>query len=367
MAKILYINPTSRIGGAERSLLQILSALNKKKYYPVVLLPSPGPLAEEISKLKIKIIYMPKYLIEAHSILELPVALVWLHFIIKTHNISLIHSNSKFCCRLPILYSAFFNAKAILHWRDFSLWSDEKRYTNKYQKNLHFLAVSKEIKSFLVDNSVNLSKISISYDGADESFYEVPLPAKKDKLTIAITGRIDNWKGHEFLIEAIGKLKDLPVELLIFGEFHKVNDPDYLIKLKAQIDSLGISDRVKFTGFQKDTAEALSQVNIVCVPSIFEPFGMVAVEAMAAGRPVIASNTGGLKDIIEDGVTGYLIEPKNANAIAQKIRLLHSDPALRSALGAAGQKRARELFGIREQVKKIEEIYNEIVGNTTHQ
>ena len=310
---------------------------------------------------------MPKSLIEAHSMIELPIAIIWLYLIIKKHKVDLIHCNSKFSCRLPILYSAYFNKRAILHWRDFSIWPDEKRYINKYQKNLYFLAVSKNIRSFLVDNGVARSKISISYDGADESFYRVPSPTKKDKLTVAVTGRIDNWKGHEYLIDAIGKLKDLPIELLIFGEFHKVNDPDYLNKLKAQINSIGIVDWVKFMGFQKNPTEALAQVDIICVPSIFEPFGMVAVEAMAAGRPVIASNTGGLKDIIVDGVTGYLIEPKNAEVIAQKIRLLYSDPALRSAMGAAGQKRARELFSIHEQVKKIEEIYNEIVSNNTHQ
>ena len=367
MAKILYINPASRIGGAERSLLQILSTLNKEKYKPIALLPSPGPLSEELSKLKIKVIYMPQSLIEAHSIIELPVALAWLFFIIKTNNISLIHSNSKFCCRLPILYSAFFKTKAVIHWRDFSIWPDEIKYINNYQKGLFFFAISKEIRNFLIENGAKQDKIAIIYDGADTSFYNVPPPPAKTKMTIAITGRIDNWKGHEYLIDAIGKLKDLPLELVVFGEFHDVNDPGYFDRLIAKINALGIADRVKFLGFQKNPAVALAQVDIVSIPSVFEPFGMVAVEAMAAGRPVIASNTGGLKDIIEDGVTGYLIEPKNADTIAQKIRLLHSDPVLRSAMGAAGQKRARELFSIREQVKKIEEIYNEIIGNNTRQ
>ncbi|MFA4967319.1 MAG: glycosyltransferase family 4 protein [Candidatus Margulisiibacteriota bacterium] len=367
MNNILYINPTSRIGGAERSLLQILSALNKEKYRPIVLLPSPGPLSKELSKLKIKVIFMPKFLIEAHSIIELPIALAWLFAIVKTYRISLIHSNSKFCCRLPILYSVIFDLKTVLHWRDFSMWADEYRYLNHYQKNLFLAAISRDIRYFLIDNGVAENKIKLIYDGADNSFYGVPSPQEKPITTIAITGRIDNWKGHEYLIDAMGMLKGMPLELLVFGEFHSVNDPEYLEKLKAKINSLGLNNRVKFIGFQKDPAAVLAQVDIVCVPSLFEPFGMVAVEAMAAGRPVIASNTGGLKDIIKNSVTGYLVEPKNAGAIAEKIKLLHEQPDLRKKMGSAGRARAQELFSIAEQIKKIEGVYNEIIGNNPDQ
>lgn len=367
MAKVLFINPSSKIGGAERSLLQILSALDKEKYEPIVLLSASGPLSEELLKLKVKVVHMPQALIEAHSIIELPIALIWLHMIVKKYKISLIHCNSKFCCRLPILYSAIFKNKAIIHWRDFSIWPDEKKYIRNYQKRLFFFAVSKEIGSFLIQNGAGQEKIAIIYDGADSSFYNVPPPPARAKMTVAITGRIDNWKGHEYLIEAMGKLKDFPIDLQVFGEFHNVNDPKYLDKLKAKVNALGLTDRVRFTGFQKDPASTLAWADIVCVPSIFEPFGMVAVEAMAAGRPVIASNTGGLKDIIEDGATGYLVEPKSAGAIAEKLKLLHSNPELRKKMGAAGRERAKRFFSIPEQIKKIEERYDEIISDRPDQ
>lgn len=121
MLRILYITPSIKIGGAERSLIQILSALNKKRFCPIVLLPGCGSLADEIGKLGIKMLFMPKFLIEAHSLLELPIALLWLQVLIKKYDISLVHANSKFCSRLPILYAGLFRKKAVLHWRDFSL------------------------------------------------------------------------------------------------------------------------------------------------------------------------------------------------------------------------------------------------------
>ncbi|HTY14007.1 MAG TPA: glycosyltransferase family 4 protein [Candidatus Omnitrophota bacterium] len=367
MSNVLFINPTSRIGGAEKSLLQIVAGLARNKYWPIVLLPDKGPLADDLAKLGVKVIYAPRFVIEAHSLLELPIALFWLGRIVKGHNISVIHCNSKFASRLPALFAGQTKTKVILHWRDFSLWPDEKHYINKYQSRLVFFAISEGIRTFLMENGIDGSRIELIYDGADGSFYEVPPQKDNKRLTVAVTGRIDNWKGHEYLIEAMQRIKDLPVDLEVFGEFHEINDRDYLNKLKGLVYVLGLSDRVRFTGFQKAPASALAQVDIVCVPSIFEPFGMVAVEAMAAGRPVIASNTGGLRDIIEDGATGYLVEPKNPEAIADKLRLLCSDPELRKKLGTAARERARTKFSVKDQLDTIERIYDEIIGDHTDQ
>ncbi len=365
MNNILFINPTSRIGGAEKSLLQILNGLDRKRFNPIVLLPSSGPLPDELKLMGIKVVFAPRPIIEAHSMIEIPIALFWLNLLVKKYRISLVHSNSKFSSRLPALYAGYSRKNAVLHWRDFSLWPDEKRYINKYQDRLVFFAISNAVRDFLIENGIDPMHIRIIYDGAAPSFYQLPLPSSHTPhpLKLAITGRIDNWKGHEYLIEALGMLKDLPVELLVFGEFHKVNDPGYLDKLKGRIDSLGIADRVKFLGFQKDPAGSLAGVDVVCVPSLFEPFGMVAVEAMAAGRPVIASNTGGLKDIIVDGLTGFLIEPKDPRIIAEKINLLYTDPGLREKMGKAGRERARSNFSITEQIRNIEEIYDGIISH----
>ncbi len=367
MKTVLYLTPSAEPGGAELSLLQILQNLNPKQFKAIVIMPNRGKLYDAIRALPIKIIFLPKWLIEANSIIGVLFASIILAFILWKHRVSVIHANSKFCCRVAIWAGFFSQCKVILHWRDFSLFPDERTYLNKFATTLTIIAVSNAIKQFLITEGVKTSDIQVRYDAILPKFKNNYSAFKHEYLqlfniinqpfVIAITGRIDSMKGHCYLIEALGKIAELNWILLIAGNYHKVNDPKIEETLTALIELYQLKEKIKFIGYRNDLEKVLSCVDLVIVPSEFDALGMVVLEAMAAGKPVIGSAVGGIVETIDPGVTGYLVEPKNVAELADKINFLyyHRDNCLR--MGIEAQKRYACTFFQTNPNASLERLY----------
>lgn len=158
---------------------------------------------------------------------------------------------------------------------------------------------------------------------------------------ILTLGRLNHWKGQEILISAIGRLKETGRQVdvrIVGGTFN--NQDDFRDRLVEQIDKLGLNNCVRIDPFEADPAESYRWADIVVVPSrLPEPFGRVAIEAMAFGRPVIASRHGGLVEIVKDGETGLLFPPSSDEDLARCITTLLDDPALMVRYGVAGKER----------------------------
>src|SRR5205814_42692 len=148
--------------------------------------------------------------------------------------------------------------------------------------------------------------------------------------TIGVFGRITRWKGQDVVLRALAKLSD--VRAIFVGE---EEDREYANELRSLAN-----DRVRFLGFREDARELMSAVDcIVHVSTAPEPFGRVIVEGMLALRPVIATNAGGVPEIIEDGVSGILVAPGNADELAAAIRRVFSDPTEAARMAARGRER----------------------------
>lgn len=115
-------------------------------------------------------------------------------------------------------------------------------------------------------------------------------------------------------------------------------------------------------GYQNETTLYYSLMDIFCVPSAREGFGLVAAEAMLHHLPVIASEVGGLKNVVVDGETGYLVPPKDPVAMAEKIRELIIDPAKRKQMGEMGYRRSMENYTAQQYCKNIQNLYLELFG-----
>jgi D-inositol-3-phosphate glycosyltransferase len=120
---------------------------------------------------------------------------------------------------------------------------------------------------------------------------------------------------------------------------------------------------VEFLGFRSDATTLMADMDIVAVPSIFEPFGIVAVEAMVQARPVVASAVGGLTETVEDGVTGTLVPPNNPQRLAEALRVLVRSSATRQQMGRAGRQRALDLFSPDRTIAAYSLIYAELTAN----
>jgi glycosyltransferase involved in cell wall biosynthesis len=206
--------------------------------------------------------------------------------------------------------------------------------------------------------------LELVYNGIDLGHFKVrQSPALPDRIVVAMIGNpTARWKKHALFIEAATRVdRRLPIEWRIYG-----HDPsrggrqsggEYVDHLHAQIAQAGLADRFVWPGFVADPAEIMSQIDLLVHPADAESFGRIVVEAMAAGLPTIGVRSGGVAEIIEHGETGLLAAPDNPVELATAIEQLARDPQQRSAMGAAGRRRAELHYSIAACVDGVMRVY----------
>ena len=173
----------------------------------------------------------------------------------------------------------------------------------------------------------------------------------EDRRRVVFAGRLASPKGTDVLVRAARDVE---------GEFVICGDGWQLQALKRMARRLGVEQRVSFRGWlgAEDLAEELAQASVVVVPSLWpEPFGLVGIEALAAGRPVVASATGGIPDWLEDGVNGLLVPPGDAPALARALDELLADPERQRTMGAAGRDLVARRFTPASHVEALVDAY----------
>jgi glycosyltransferase involved in cell wall biosynthesis len=179
---------------------------------------------------------------------------------------------------------------------------------------------------------------------------------------VGLFGRIAPWKGQHIFLKALVELPDVR-GLIVGGALFTGEDRRYSQELRELAAQLGIADRVQFTGFCSDIVPLLLSVDIVAHCSISpEPFGRVIVEAMLAGRPVIATRAGGVTEIVTDNNTGLLVEPGDAHALAAAIQRLIKDRDFAAEIGRTAIRDAEERFGLDRILRQWEACIEEVIG-----
>jgi hypothetical protein len=210
--------------------------------------------------------------------------------------------------------------------------------------------------------------IRIVHPGAElERFQPDSLPAPIDARRrlglpldgplIGIVGRLQRWKGMHHLVAAMPEvLRHRPdARCVIVGGDHPF-EPDYLAELRRTIESLGLGDRVLLAGLQRNVPEWVQAMDVFVHASANEPFGIAIVEAMALGKPVIATDRAGPTEIITHGIDGMLHTFGSVETLAKSIVTLLADPDFARRLGAAAQKRARDFSTERYAVRLVEAL-----------
>jgi glycosyltransferase involved in cell wall biosynthesis len=185
-----------------------------------------------------------------------------------------------------------------------------------------------------------------------------------DRIIINI-GRITPMKGQELLIRALPQLleRDPSVRVLLIGAATDPQGDAYEQRLHSAATELGVTGQVVFAGARRDVAELLAISDIAVHSSTEpEPFGRVIVEAMAAGRPVVASDEGGVPEIIDDGVTGVLVRPADVDALAAALGRLLDDPAEAEAMGQRAVTAANQRFSAAAHASQIQAAYDDVLS-----
>lgn len=188
----------------------------------------------------------------------------------------------------------------------------------------------------------------------------------RSSIVVACIGQITPAKGQEEFIRAAAAIARMrsDVEFLIVGEEHEENKT-FTAHLNHVAASLGVSEKIRFTGRVRHIPELLAAVDVVVVPSWDEGFSRVTIEAMAARRAVLASNVGGIAGIIKDNVTGLLFTARDVHALTDKLLWLVSDAPLRERLSVQGQRDVYSRFGREQIIGQIEALYLRVMSEET--
>lgn len=227
------------------------------------------------------------------------------------------------------------------------------------------IAVSEATKKYLLENSIPDKKIEVLFNAVDTRLFASGLTGAAIRREfglgsgplVTIVARLFPYKNHALLIEAFSRLhsRRADVKLLIVGDGPMEN------ALRTQADATA-PGAVTFAGARYDIPEIMAASDVVVLCSKCETFGKALVEAMAAGKPVIGTAVDGIPEVIVDGQTGILVPPEDGPALTQAMDRLLAERELAAAMGRAGQVRAQELFDIRKQVERLQEIYSELHG-----
>ncbi len=204
--------------------------------------------------------------------------------------------------------------------------------------------------------NVTSHRVEVIYAGIEVNPAPQSLMLHSGPLRVGVLSRLTLVKNLDVFIEAVARLRDLGIEI----QANIAGSGPSETALRILAAELKVSDRICFLGWQQDIRTLLSNWDLLVMPSLDEAFPLSALEAMAAARPVVASRVGGLLEIVVDGVTGYLISPKDTEALVRQIAALAKDRTRLAELGQAGWERARSEFSIEAMSLQMARLYDRL-------
>lgn len=403
---ILYVeeNQNGTTGGSHVCLLDLVSELNKEHFKPIVMFYEDNRLVDDFKKAGAKVFIFRKplpisflkrlraaksyhwkvlyFLLRIFQsaynwISTSIIPLIYFIIFIYKYNIQIVHLNNSVFVGLEwVIASKVTGRKVIAHQRTHlsSTFSPYLKYHHRWFD--YIFGMSNYTKEYLRECGVNLVNYSTFYDRIDlrnfraslnRDAFEVrrELGISVNQPVIGIVGNLQRWKGQMTVVEAIHILKEKYPDLqcLIIGDLSNRTSDDikYHNDLVTKIGEYGLGGRVKLTGHRSDIANLLNAIDIFIHASIDpEPFGLVVLEAMSMGKAIIASNEGGPVEMLEDGVSGLLIQPGQPHILAEKIDFFLSNPGLMKKMGQDAQQRMEEKFSTID-IAYIENVYHRLL------
>ncbi|MGD0622081.1 MAG: glycosyltransferase [Thermacetogeniaceae bacterium] len=368
--RVLHIISDSNIGGAGRLLLNFLAHYDRSRLQVYVLCPA-GSLLEErcAANPGVTVLALP----ELPPDQSFAPGRLWKQIpaiirALRKYNINVAHTHASFAGRLAARLSGgtcVIYTRHRLEAEGAGVRSRLLSLVDSYTCD-RVVAVSQAVREDLIRQGVDDRKIALIYNGIDLSKFQPPptgAPPADQEPVIGLVGRLEPEKGHRCFLEAARML------LQQHGgcRFQIVGDGSLQQDLRDFAWKLGIAGQVEFLGLRDDIPELLARMSVVTLPSLSEAMPLSLVEAMSMGKPCVASNVGGIKEILVDRENGLLVEPDNPRALAARIAWLLEHPDEARRMGEAAARTAAERFDARVMTEQLTRLYMECVQEKASQ
>jgi glycosyltransferase involved in cell wall biosynthesis len=361
---VLFVHSVNVIGGAERMTEVLIKGLDKSTFNPSFICPSEGALLDFINVLKVDTSVLPIEPFDLKpSVIFLKNIIKWYRYLRK-NKIDILHVGDLWSARTLVLVAKLLNIPVLCHMHF--------RYDDALiewifkglPKPTGFIYCSNELQLQLKSKLATLCPKSfhtVIHNGIDLKQFNFRDVKSGNNIKIGIVANLGEVKGHEYFLE----MAKILINLGYSGDFDVIGG-DILsegreIQLKKYATVLGIIDKVNFIGQVQDVRPYIASLDILVLSSIQEALPVSILEAMAIGVPVVATNVGGVSEIIEHGVTGCLVPSKDPESLADAVFKLLESPIEMENISKCALQNVKSLFSLEHYVSSIEEIYIKVI------
>ncbi len=360
---VVHFTDASIFGGAEQMIVTLLARLDRRRWSPILLHhgePGLGELIERTRRLDVQNVEVPRkqgtraisrFLRQArpaifHAHLNWPLAcskglvaapLARVPGVVATQQLFVSIQSRRRVLRHKLLSTAVDRYIAVSH---------------HMAKMLREVCLFSDKKVRVVHNGISLAP----FERGSRGDLRETLAGSDGRSIVLTLARLAQQKGIGYLIEAASQVPE--------ALFAVAGDGPERAALEAKVEACGLRGRVVFLGHRRDVPELLASCDAFVLPSLYEGLPVSVLEAMAAGRPVIATRIGGTDEAVKDGVTGLLVPPADPAALAQAIHRLLTDLGLARRLGAAARAWVRRQFSDDVMAAGVEQVYREALGES---
>ncbi len=369
--RILYVHGIEAIGGAERDLIALLKTLNRHTWEPHVVCPGTGPFREQLHAIAVPThaLSLPPWR-KPLAVFQRRSAIGRLGALVGQLDPALVHVNDIWW--VPHTVRALASGRShsmpiVAHVRQ----EIEPEKVGRYELDRVevAIAISRQIEQSLITGGVSMSRVRTLYSGIDCSSRQSTRDDQAIRRLIGVPneavllGTVANLfprKGYEVMLRALPAIVHAvpTVHYVIVGS----DDHGYADRLTRLASELTIADRVHIVGFQDPVQPFLAALDLYLHPALMEGFGIAVVEAMAMGKAVVATTTGGLPEVVAQGETGLLVPPGDAESLAEAAIFLLENKFKREQMGVCGRMRAQERFSLDASVAHMEQLYGDVLG-----
>lgn len=379
MIRILFASWYSGLGGGETDLLSLVEALDKSRYRAHLLLPAEGQLSERWRSAS-----RPVHILPYRGASTFFIPAIWARFpvvrrmreLLQGEGIHLVKSDYH---TLPLIAPAAQSLGLPLTWTAHGWWFKPKPWQKAFFRRIpKATAISRAARDgFLGDPPfMPAERLPVVYAGVDTRRFQPALDGlalrrelgiSAEAKVMAMVARFQPVKGHHrFQAMAKRVLAEAPdTHFIVAGDdvFGLRTDDRYRAEMRsnARADAV-LRGRLHYLGFRDDVEAVYAAADVFVCPSDYESFGLANLEAMACALPVVSTRRGGPAETIVDGVTGFLVEPGDADALAELALRLLGDGELRASMGAAGRKRVERNFSLDAAAAAHRQIFDALLG-----